>query len=64
MSKTRVNRKIPSVEELIREHSVARVIAADGRVRIIGYDFEGKPQFSRMLTDEDAINQMLRKYAR
>lgn len=65
MSKTRVNRKIPSVGELIIQHSQARVIAADGKVRLIGIDsVTGMPEFSRMLEDRDAITWMLRKYAR
>lgn len=65
MSKTRVNRKIPSVGELIIAHSHARVIAADGKIRLIGIDeVNGMPQFTRMLEDKDAIAQMLRRYAR
>lgn len=65
MSKTRVNRKIPSVGQLIIDYSQARVIAADGRVRLIEIDsVSGMPRFTRMLEDHDAVAQMLRKYAR
>lgn len=65
MSKTRVNRKIPSVGELIIAHSAARVIVADGRPRLLDIDsVTGIPRFARMLEDHDAISQMLRRYAR
>ena len=57
MSKTRVNRKLPSVKELIIRHSKARVVVVGRRA----YPYHGSALgLNRRL---DAIETMVRAYA-
>lgn len=52
-----------SCEQLIREHSKARVLVASRKPMVIGRnELTGLPIFARLMTDADAIEQMVRQY--
>jgi len=62
MSKTRVNRKLPSVKELIIRHSKARVVVASRKA----YPYQGSAlgfNRSRPIHRLDVIETMVRAYA-
>lgn len=52
-----------SAAELIREHSHASVIEVSRKQFSLGIDpITGELRFSRMLTDEDAVESLVRKF--
>ena len=58
-----MNNRLPSCEELIRQHSKARVLTPSRRVSITGFSpITGLPSFSRQMTDADALEAQVRKY--
>lgn len=54
-----MKQKIPSVEELIRKHSKARVIKTGAKVPAHFSDL----MIRRPMEDQDVIDEMIRKYA-
>ena len=49
--------------QLVREHSVASMIEVSKKQFITGFDpITDEPKISRMLTDEDAIESLVRKF--
>lgn len=61
---TTPNRKIPSVKELFELHSRCRVVVADQRPKIIGFDYDGTPRVSRALSRGDVLTALIKKYAK
>ena len=63
MSKTRVNRKLPSVKELIIRHSKARVLYASAKRFPFHSAVLGGPQLSRPIHKLDVIESLVKEYA-
>lgn len=54
--------KRPSSAELIRQHSKARVLDPSQKSSVVSISPMGLPTMSRAMTDNDAVEALVRKY--